>query len=45
MSCEICNGGLMFKRSIYFLSILSFFLFLSLYARAEVDAEKETEWC
>ena len=29
----------MFKRSIYFLSILSFFLLLSSYARAGVDAE------
>ena len=39
MSCEIYNGGLMFKRSLYFLSILSFFLLLSSYARAGVDAE------
>ncbi len=39
MSCEIYNGGLMFKRSIYFLSILSFFLLLSSYAKAGVDAE------
>jgi ammonium transporter, Amt family len=39
MSCKIYNGGLMFKRSIYFLSILSFFLLLSSYARAGVDAE------
>ena len=39
MSCEIYNGGLMFKRPIYFLSILSFFLLFSSYARAGVDAE------
>ena len=39
MSCEIYNGGLMFKKSIYFLSILSIFLLLSSYARADVDAE------
>ena len=39
MSCEIYNGGLMFKRSLYFLSILSFFLLISSYARAGVDAE------
>ena len=39
MFCEIYNGGLMFKRSLYFLSILSFFLLLSSYARAGVDAE------
>ena len=39
MSCEIYNGGLMFKRSFYFLSILSFFLVFSSYARAGVDAE------
>jgi ammonium transporter, Amt family len=39
MSCEIYNGGLMFKKSLYFLSILSFFLFLSSYAKAGVDAE------
>ena len=36
---EIYNGGLMFKRSFYFLSILSFFLVFSSYARAGVDAE------
>ena len=35
----IYNGGLMFKRSFYFLSILSFFLLFSSYARAGVDAE------
>ena len=29
----------MFKKSIYFLSILSIFLLLSSYARADVDAE------
>ena len=39
MSCEIYNGGLMFKKSLYFLSILSFFLLLSSYAKAGVDAE------
>ena len=39
MSCEIYNGGLMFKKFIYFFSILSFFLFLSSYAKAGVDAE------
>ncbi len=39
MSCEIYNGGLMFKKTLYFLSILSFFLLLSSYARAGVDAE------
>ena len=39
MYCEIYNGGLMFKRSLYFLSILSFFLLFSSYARAGVDAE------
>ena len=36
---EIYNGGLMFKRSFYFLSILSLFLLFSSYARAGVDAE------
>ena len=36
---EIYNGGLMFKRSFYFLGILSFFLLFSSYARAGVDAE------
>ena len=36
---EIYNGGLMFKRSFFCLSILSFFLLLSSYARAGVDAE------
>ena len=35
----IYNGGLMFKRSFYFLSILSLFLLFSSYARAGVDAE------
>mgnify|MGYP000370270636 CR=1 FL=1 len=39
MSCEIYNGGLMFRRSFYFLSILSFFLLFSSYAKAGVDAE------
>ena len=39
MSCEIYNGGLMFKKSFYFFSILSFFLLLSSYARADVNAE------
>ncbi len=39
MSCEIYNGGLMFKRSFYFYSILSFFLLFSSYAKAGVDAE------
>ena len=39
MFSEIYNGGLMFKRSLYFLSILSFFLLFSSYARAGVDAE------
>ena len=39
MSRAIYNGGLMFKRSLYFLSILSIFLFLSSYAKAGVDAE------
>ena len=36
---EIYNGGLMFKRILYFFTILSFFLLLSSYARAGVDAE------
>ena len=39
MSCEIYNGGLMFRRSLYFLSILSVFLLFSFYAKAGVDAE------
>ena len=39
MSRAIYNGGLMFKRSLYFLSILSIFLLLSSYAKAGVDAE------
>ena len=39
MSRAIYNGGLMFKRSLYFLSILSTFLLLSSYAKAGVDAE------
>jgi len=39
MSRAIYNGGLMFKRSLYFLSILSIFLLLSSYAKASVDAE------
>tara|TARA_B100000035_G_scaffold309148_1_gene314917 strand:- start:406 stop:1722 length:1317 start_codon:yes stop_codon:yes gene_type:complete len=39
VSCEIYNGGLMFKKTLNFLSILSFFLLLSSYARAGVDAE------
>ena len=39
MSCAIYNGGLMFKRSLYFLSLLSTFLLLSSYAKAGVDAE------
>jgi len=39
MSRAIYNGGLMFKKTLYFLSILSFFLLLSSYARAGVDAE------
>ena len=39
MSCAIYNGGLMFKRSFYFLSLLSTFLLLSSYAKAGVDAE------
>ena len=39
MSCVIYNGGLMFKRSLYFLSLLSTFLLLSSYAKAGVDAE------
>ena len=39
MSRAIYNGGLMFKRYLYFLSILSTFLLLSSYAKAGVDAE------
>ena len=39
MSRAIYNGGLMFKRSLYFLSVLSLFLLLSSYAKAGVDAE------
>ena len=39
MSRAIYYGGLMFKRSLYFLSILSTFLLLSSYAKAGVDAE------
>ena len=39
MSCAIYNGGLMFKKSLYFLSLLSTFLLLSSYAKAGVDAE------
>jgi Amt family ammonium transporter len=39
MSCEICNGGFMFNRFFYFISILMFFILLSSYARAGVDAE------
>ena len=39
MSCEIYNGGLMYKRFFYFLTILSFLLFVSSYAKAGVDEE------
>ena len=39
MSRAIYNGGLMFKRSLYFISVLSLFLLLSSYAKAGVDAE------
>ena len=39
MSCEIYNGELMLKKFFYFISILLSFLFLSTYAKAEVDAE------
>ena len=39
MYCEIYNGGLMLKKSIYFISIVTVFLLFSSYARAEVDGE------
>ena len=39
MSCEIYNGGLMLKKSLYLISTISIFLLLSSYARAGVDAE------
>ena len=42
MSCEIYNGGLMYKRFFYFLTILSFLLFVSSYAKAGVDEEVAT---
>ena len=39
MYCEIYNGGLMLKKSIYFIGIVTVFLLFSSYARAEVDGE------
>ena len=39
MFCEIYNGGLMLKKSIYFISIIAVFMLFSSYARAEVDGE------
>ena len=39
MLCEIYNGGLMLKKSFYFIGILTVFLLFSSYARAEVDGE------